>query len=251
MIKLKSLLENKNSMIVYHGTGAKFRKFNLKKSAQGIIWFTSNKEKIKSNDIGANSRGYIITAEVTINNPAGWNEYQKYLLGQLKGLGYDGVILPEKNNHFDCFVFDPKQIKILNYEKINEKISEEIDLNPDEYYYHVTLAPYISSIKTHGLKVKPKTSTVSNYKSYSRGRIFFTDLDKLNWWVFTIAGHAFDQFDDESYHDIAIFRIAKKNLPDVEIDKVGSDDSNGKAYFVTHDIPPESIEFVKIEKSPY
>jgi hypothetical protein len=119
MIKLKTLLlENNSPLIVYHGTDTRFRKFSLRKSAQGIIWFTSDKNKIIAGEVGASGRGYIVTAQVTINNPAGWKEYDKLMLGQLKGMGYDGVILPEKSGQFDCFVFSPSQTKILGIEKI-------------------------------------------------------------------------------------------------------------------------------------
>ena len=120
MIKLKSLLlESTQPFLVYHGTGARFRKFNLKKTTQGIIWFTSNKEKILKGEAGAQGKGYIITAEVNIQTPAGWDEYHKYMLGQLTSMGYDGVILDDGEGGFDCFVFDPKQIRIVKYEKVD------------------------------------------------------------------------------------------------------------------------------------
>jgi len=119
MIKLKSLIkESVSKLIVYHGTGIDFRKFSTTKSTQSIIWFTSNKDKIKNKEVGASGHGFLITAEVTINNPAGWDEYDKYFLMQLKQMGYDGVILKDTGNHFDCFVFSPNQIKILKKEKI-------------------------------------------------------------------------------------------------------------------------------------
>lgn len=119
MIKLKNLLfENVSPLLVYHGTNSFFNKFSLKKSTQGIIWFTSDKQKILNKEVGASGYGILITAEVTINNPAGWNEYEKFLLGQLKGMGHDGVILKNKDESFDCFVFSPSQIKIIKKEKI-------------------------------------------------------------------------------------------------------------------------------------
>lgn len=119
MIKLKALLlENNSPLLVYHGTDTKFRKFSLKRSAQGIIWFTSDRQKIIDGEVGASGKGYIVTAQVTINNPAGWEEYDKLLLAQLKHMGYDGVILSSGDGQFDCFVFSPSQIKILKVEKI-------------------------------------------------------------------------------------------------------------------------------------
>jgi len=117
MIKLMEIVTG-NKFIVYHGTGAKFTKFDLKKATQGIIWFTSDKEEIVSGNVGAQGRGYIITAEVTINNPAGWDEYHNLMLGQLKSEGYDGVILKDTEDKFNCFVFSPKQVKIIKIEGI-------------------------------------------------------------------------------------------------------------------------------------
>jgi len=120
MISLKSLINEivNKPLVVYHGTGAQFQKFDLKKSAQGIIWFTSDKNRILSKEVGAGSHGYVITAEVTINNAAGWDEYEKYRFDELQRMGYDGVILPDDATTFDCFVFNTSQIKIIKNEKV-------------------------------------------------------------------------------------------------------------------------------------
>lgn len=125
MIKLKDLLfENATKpLTVYHGTGKSFRRFNLDKTTQGIIWFTSNKNNILSGDVGAESSGYVLTCEVTIHKPAGWTEYDKYALYELESMGYDGAILTESDG-FDCFVFDPGQVKILKTEKISNLVNE-------------------------------------------------------------------------------------------------------------------------------
>jgi putative nucleotidyltransferase with HDIG domain len=114
--------------IAYHGTDIKFRKFSLKKSTQGIIWLTSNKEKIKSREVGASGKGYIVTAEVTINNPAGWSEYDKLGLGELQRDGFDGAVLKDSDNEFTCFVFNPSQIKILKVEPM-DYLNEGVQLD--------------------------------------------------------------------------------------------------------------------------
>lgn len=100
--------------VVYHGTGSKFSKFNLKKATQGIAWFTSEKSDIESGEVGAQGKGHIMDLYASIQNPAGWNEYEKYGLGQLQSMGYDGVILPEKDGKFVGFVFDANQLKSIN-----------------------------------------------------------------------------------------------------------------------------------------
>ena len=138
MIKLKDLLSENvaKPLTVYHGTGKSFRRFNLDKTTQGIIWFTSNKNNILSGDVGAESSGYVLTCEVTIHKPAGWAEYDKYALYELESMGYDGAILTESDG-FDCFVFDPKQVKILKSEKVSNLVNE----NDDEDYRGSHTAP--------------------------------------------------------------------------------------------------------------
>jgi len=135
MIKLKNLISDgisdkpfqfkklgepiKGTFIGYHGTGQRFRKFNTKYGADGLIWFTSHKQQVLDNDTGACGKGYIITAEITMNNPAGWDEYEKKFIGELKRDGYDGVILDSTEDDIvHCFVWDTKQIKILKTEKV-------------------------------------------------------------------------------------------------------------------------------------
>jgi hypothetical protein len=102
---------NENQYVVYHGTNNKFGRFSLAKSLQGIIWFTDSIDTIKNNEHGGQGSRYIMKRTITLNNPAGWPEYEKYGIGQLKSLGYDGVILPQ-GDHNDFIVFNPKQIRV-------------------------------------------------------------------------------------------------------------------------------------------
>jgi len=103
-----------NPLIVYHGTGAKFSKFSSKKSTYGIIWFTTNKEAIERGEIGAEGSGYIKKLYISLKNPAGWDDYDKYSLTELRELGFDGAILPNDDGTYDGFVFNTNQIRIAN-----------------------------------------------------------------------------------------------------------------------------------------
>jgi len=121
MIKLKTiLLENATKVTVYHGTGESFKRFNMMKSTMGQIWFTSDKEKILKGETGASGHGHIVTAEITLQNPAGWEQYEKMSTAELKRDGYDGAILPENDgtNHFDCVVYSQNQVKVLKIDKV-------------------------------------------------------------------------------------------------------------------------------------
>jgi GNAT superfamily N-acetyltransferase len=116
-------------LVVYHGTNKKFDRFNLKNAAQPIIWFSSDKNKIERGEAGAAGTSRIVPAYLSIKKMAGWNEYEKYGLGQLYEMGYDGAKLDD-----DYFVFSSKQIKILkNKNSINvTNLMDEINKNINE-----------------------------------------------------------------------------------------------------------------------
>ena len=98
-----------NPLKVYHGTRIDFDKFDLDKCAMGIIWFSSNQNKILSGESGACGNSFIKEAYLSIKNPAGWDLYERYGIGELKGLGHDGIFLDD-----DYVVFDPSQIKVIS-----------------------------------------------------------------------------------------------------------------------------------------
>lgn len=100
-----------NPIIVYHGTSKNFRSFDKKKSIMGIVWFTSDKSAIVAGEVGAAGSGKILELYASIQNPAGWQEYDKLGLWELQARGYDGAILPEKDGTFTGFVFEPTQLK--------------------------------------------------------------------------------------------------------------------------------------------
>jgi hypothetical protein len=104
--------EQGNPLVVYHGTNDKFKKIDMKKGSQGVFWFTSNKDSIVSGKSGAQGTKYIMEFYVNIKNPAGWKEYDNYSIGELEGLGYDGVILKNKDGSFDGFILNKDQIRI-------------------------------------------------------------------------------------------------------------------------------------------
>ena len=97
-----------NPLKVYHGTNANFNQFDLDYCAMGIIWFSSDENKILDGESGACGTSHIKEAYLSIKNPAGWTEYERYGIGELKGLGFDGIILDD-----NYVVFDPSQIKVI------------------------------------------------------------------------------------------------------------------------------------------
>jgi len=99
-----------NTYKVYHGTNQEFSDFDLDKATQGIIWFTDSRESIEKGEHGGLGNTVIMTRYITLNNPAGWEEYDKLGLQQIEDRGYDGVILPHSTEYNDYIVFDTKSI---------------------------------------------------------------------------------------------------------------------------------------------
>jgi len=99
---------------VYHSTGADFTEFDPEKSIGGQLWFTSDAAKAKAGYDGATGRGRVVTANVDIRNPAGWDEYDKLGIDELMGRGYDGLKLVEADGEINYVAFFPEQVKIIS-----------------------------------------------------------------------------------------------------------------------------------------
>lgn len=113
---LSGFVLNENEYIVYHGTNDKFDDFDANKTVDGTFWFTDSKKSIIDGTTGGVGNKIIMKRNITLNNPAGWDEYEKYSLGELINMGYDGVILPD-DGVTDYIVFDSKSIRENEYKK--------------------------------------------------------------------------------------------------------------------------------------
>ena len=102
-----------NRVIAYHGGPRPIRRFDRNLAAQGVFWFTEDKDKIKRGESGAYNSKYIMTVELNIKKPAGWYLYDKLGLGQIEDAGYDSIKLDD-----DWVIFDPKNIKVIKTESI-------------------------------------------------------------------------------------------------------------------------------------
>ena len=101
---------NGKPLLCHHETNVNFKKVNPKKTTMGIFWFTTDRGSIDRGETGAAGHGMVKDFYVSMKNPAGWEEYEKLLLVQLKSQGYDGALLPKGDGTYDGFVFDNSQI---------------------------------------------------------------------------------------------------------------------------------------------
>ena len=106
---------------VYHQTDKTFEKFDFDKSADGTVWFTGDKEVFKDPTSAAAAsagKGKILTANVELKKVAGWDEIDKYSIGELIQKGYDGAVLDG-----DLQVFTESAIKSVK-EEIEPKVAK-------------------------------------------------------------------------------------------------------------------------------
>lgn len=99
---------------VYHGTATDFSEFDPERSIGTQYWSTNDKAAIESGDVGAQGNGVIKELYHRVQNPAGWDEYDKFGIDELISRGYDGVKLPESDGTFSLIAFDPAQYRSVN-----------------------------------------------------------------------------------------------------------------------------------------
>jgi hypothetical protein len=101
------------TVIAYHGSSVPIRRFDPKFWApEGGFWFSEDKDKILRGESGAVGTAYLMKVRLHVNKVAGWDEYDRYLIDQLLGMGYDSIKLDD-----DWIVFDPKRIEVLKVNK--------------------------------------------------------------------------------------------------------------------------------------
>jgi len=98
---------------VYHGTDKAFKDFDISKSADGSIWFTTSKKAIQKGAVAASGKGKIV--ERIINESklklGGWKEADKFGVDELIQQGYDGLKLADKGETTYQIFFPEKLIK--------------------------------------------------------------------------------------------------------------------------------------------
>ena len=100
------------TVIAYHGSSGPISKFSRDFGAQGVMWFTEDKDKILRGESGALSSKYIMKVELAVGRAAGWDEYEPLSLRQIEEMGFDSIHLDD-----DWVVFDPKRVNIIDVER--------------------------------------------------------------------------------------------------------------------------------------
>ena len=109
----EQLNEDEQILKIYHGTGAKFDELDWRKTSDGSIWFTNNKEAIEGGLVGASSKGRILERILDENKVKliSSDEADKLLDDQIIQKGYDGIKFdadPELGTYYR--IFNPEKL---------------------------------------------------------------------------------------------------------------------------------------------
>ncbi len=111
------LKEDKRVVTAYHGSNVEIKNFSRDYGAQGVMWFSEDRDKIIRGESGALSSKYIMKVELNVDRTTGWQDYDKKFLKQIEDEGYDSIQLDD-----DWIVFDPARVKVVGIEnRLNER----------------------------------------------------------------------------------------------------------------------------------
>ncbi len=159
-------------LMMYHGTRDSFSKVDLKKSTLGLFWMTSDLDGLLRGEHGANSTRNVLRCYVSLKNPAGWDEYEKKSIAELKNEGFDGVLLPDADG-VTAVAFRGSQVRILPPEQVTESVSPQL-----KAWFGKSL---VKDSKGNPLRVyhgSNKPENIDTFKSAHSYGYYFTDDPK-------------------------------------------------------------------------
>jgi hypothetical protein len=143
----------------------------------------------------------------------------------------------------------PEPVKVVKQkngvEVVDGKFSSIDD--PDDYFYHVTTTDRARSILSSG-ELKPNASpsmAEGFYRTYSRGKVFFSDRNGVSYWQERIESHLADQYDRPP--KLTVLRFRKSAVKSPVKDDLGAKDSNAPSYYVAE---PISLALTEPPKPP-
>lgn len=101
---------------------------------------------------------------------------------------------------------------------------------PDEFFYHVTTHSNARAILRDGLVPGNAQMFGGAYAGHSKGRVFLTDRDGVNFWKKKVEAQLHHKFDNPPA--VAVVRIPKSKVLGAVADEIGTKDASANAYFV-------------------
>jgi DNA repair protein RadC len=259
----KVVNEKGEPLVVYHQTQEKFDVFDIKKSYTHSFWFTSNLDNILRGETGATQRPnaeiFVMEVYLSVQNMASWDEYDKYSIGELVSMGYDGIKLDD-----DYVVFEPTQIKSANdnngnFNPKNPKITmrqggaiyEDLSLkktdviNDPKSKRNISI-PEVDIVikKDKKFAMSPKISS-----SVSAVEIFrlYWDTERINVQELLYVAMLNNQNEVISIYHHSKGSIASTTL-DVELISAAAVKSLARGVIIAHNHPSGALKFSEADK---
>jgi hypothetical protein len=100
--------------VYYHGTNKDFDAFDPDRAIGSQFWSTTDRAAIEGGEVGAQGNGVIKELYAKVQNPAGWDEYNRLGIDELIRDGYDGVKMPDPDGSTTLLAFNPNQYRSVN-----------------------------------------------------------------------------------------------------------------------------------------
>jgi len=121
-----SIKPTKSIEYLYHGTTPQAAKaieksgFDINKSADGTIWFTSNPN---IGEVAASGKGGIVQRSIDTSKMklGGWEDVDKYSIDELINMGFDGLKLTEDG---------ASTYQIFNIDKLSKPLQKAVEQSP-------------------------------------------------------------------------------------------------------------------------
>ena len=117
LVGIARLVTGRDVKWLWHISNSRFRKFSRKMAINGLTWFSKDKDDLLREMHGASidtrKPVWLYKCSANVDKTAGWDEYEKYLIAQLRQMGYDSIDLDD-----DFVVMDVDKIKIHEVERV-------------------------------------------------------------------------------------------------------------------------------------
>ncbi len=221
-------------VIAYHGGSEPIRRFDPKLGAQGLMWFSEDRDKIVRGESGAVSTRYLMTVRLKVRKVAGWEEYDRLMLAQIfsKTYGFDAIRLDHGEDGADWALRDPKRVEVV---KIEER--------PTGGWSKAGRASGSKSVLFHVTKSKNRASILKNglmaAKGWTSGPGIYLTTNPAGFF------HYFEQGGVYESSSIDVWEVDTAGLPVVDDDDETA--TLGEDYKVVgvKSIPPSRLKLAQ------
>jgi len=115
--------------------------------------------------------------------------------------------------------------------------------NLPRYLYHVTFLHALESIQSRGLRPGSGQTFGGGYGGHSRGRVFFTEDDGVNFWFDRYEMNAPNMTDtpEEGWVPV-VLRVASSKIHPAMIDEAGTRDASAQAFYIEKGVASNDLE---------